>query len=156
MYKNVLLNSLAIGIGALFIFYALHSSSQEGEATVDVEVNEEVYQKPADSIEVVHFRGTMQCWSCVAVGEYALKTITEKFPEEYAQGTIVFKEINGELPENRDIVMKYRARGSSLFVNAIIEGEDTIEEEVQVWRLVSNEARFIAYFEERINTLLGR
>ncbi len=110
----------------------------------------------ADKIEVVHFHATQQCWSCITVGEYALKTIKEKFSEEYKNGTIVFKDINGELPENRDMVIKYQARGSSLFVNAIIDGQDNIQEDVTVWRLVSNETQFINYFENKLNKLLGK
>ncbi len=113
-------------------------------------------EAPADKIEVVHFHGTQQCWSCVTVGEYALKTIKEKFPEEYANGIIVFKDINGELPKNRDIVIKYQARGSSLFVNAITDGKDKIEEDVTVWRLIGNQSQFINYFEDKLNKLLGR
>jgi len=111
---------------------------------------------PAEKIEVVHFHATQQCWSCITVGEYALKTIKEKFPEEYKNGTIVFRDINGELPENRDIVTKYQARGSSLFVNAITNGKDNIEEDVKVWRLVNNERQFISYFEDKLNNLLGK
>lgn len=109
----------------------------------------------ADKIEVVHFHGTQQCWSCITVGEYALKTITEKFPEEYKNGTIVFKEINGELPENSTIVAKYQARGSSLFINAVANGQDNIEEDVNVWRYVSNESQFVGYFEKKLKSLLG-
>ena len=110
----------------------------------------------ASNIEVVHFYGARQCWSCITVGEYALKTIKEKFPEEYANGTIVFKDINGELPENRDIVIKYQARGSSLFVNTITGGEDNIEEDVAVWRVVGSESQFISYFEKKLNKILGK
>lgn len=110
----------------------------------------------AEKIEVVHFHATEQCWSCITVGEYALKTIKERFPQEYVNGTIVFKDINGELPENRDMVMKYQARGSSLFVNAITNGKDNIEEDVTVWRLVTNENKFIDYFENKLNKFLGK
>ena len=110
----------------------------------------------AEKIEVVHFHATQQCWSCITVGEYALKTIKEKFPEEYKNGTIVFRDINGELPENRDMVIKYQAGGSSLFVNAITAGKDNIEEDVTVWRLVSNESQFINYFQDKLNKLLGK
>jgi len=110
----------------------------------------------AEKIEVVHFHGTHQCWSCITVGEYALKTIKEKFPEEYKNGTIVFRDINGELPENREMVIKYQARGSSLFINAIINGKNNIEEDVTVWRLVSNESQFINYFQDKLNKLLGK
>lgn len=110
----------------------------------------------ADKIEVVHFHATQQCWSCITVGEYTLKTIKEKFPEEYKNGTIIFRDINGELPENRDIVIKYQARGSSLFVNAVTAEKDNIEEDVTVWRLVSNENQFISYFQNKLNKLLGK
>jgi len=110
----------------------------------------------ANKIEIVHFHATQQCWSCITVGEYALKTIKEKFPEEYQNGTIVFKDINGELSENRDIVMKYRASGSSLFINAISGGVDNIQEDVTVWRLVTNEDQYINYFQNKLNNLLGK
>ena len=110
----------------------------------------------AEKIEVVHFHATQQCWSCITVGEYALKTIKEKFPEEYKNGTIVYKDVNGELPENKDMVQQYRASGSALFVNAIAGGKDNIEEDVTVWRLVSNENQFVSYFENKLNKLLGR
>ena len=111
--------------------------------------------QPADKIEVVHFHATQQCWSCTTVGEFALKTIKERFPEEYQNGTIVFKDINGELPENNVIVTKYQASGSSLFVNAIICDRDAIKEDTTVWRLVSNEQQFMDYFETKLKTLLG-
>lgn len=111
---------------------------------------------PADKIEVVHFHGTHQCWSCITVGEYALETVKNKFSEEYQSGKIVFKDINGELPENKEIVIKYQARGSSLFVNAISNDKDSIEEDTTVWRLVNNQEKFTDYFENKLKTLLGK
>jgi len=111
---------------------------------------------PADKIEVVHFHGTHQCWSCITVGEYALKTIKERFPNEYASGKIVFKDVNGELKENQEIVLKYQARGSSLFVNTIRDDKDDIVEDTTVWRLVGNESQFTRYFENKLKILLGK
>ena len=111
---------------------------------------------PADKIEVIHFHATQQCWSCITVGEYALKTIKEKFPEEYASGKIVYKDIDGELKENQEIVVKYQARGSSLFVNAIRDEKDDIAEDTTVWRLVNDESQFISYFEKILSSLLGK
>ena len=111
---------------------------------------------PADTIEVVHFHGTQQCVSCITVGKLAKQTIEEKFPEEVKSGKIVFKEINGELPENQAIVTKYQARGSSLFVNAIRGEKDDIVEDTTVWRLVNSEAQYIHYFEGKLKTLLGK
>jgi len=109
----------------------------------------------ADKIEVVHFHATQQCYSCITVGKYALKTIQERFPKEYEDGTIVFRDINAELPENRDTVIRYQARGSSLFVNGITGGQDHIQEDVRVWRLVNDEQAFMDYFEGKLKELLG-
>ena len=111
---------------------------------------------PADSIEVVHFHGTQQCSSCIAVGKYALQTIQEKFPDEFASGRIVFKEINIDLKENNDIVTKYQAGGSSLFINAIRGTTDDIAQDTTVWQLVNNEEKYIQYFEGKLNALLGK
>jgi len=110
---------------------------------------------PADKIEVVHFHGTHQCWSCIAVGEYALETIKNKFSEEYQSGKIVFKDINGELPENKEIVTKYQAGSSSLFINVTRNAQDNIAEDVTVWRLITSKDKFTDYFENKLKTLLG-
>ena len=109
----------------------------------------------ADKIEVTHFHGAQRCFSCIAVGQYTIKTIQERFPSEYKNGTIVFRDVNGELPENRDLVVKYQARGTSFFVNAITNGRDQIEEDVTVWRMVSSEKAFMDYFEKKLKDLLG-
>lgn len=109
----------------------------------------------AERIEVVHFHGTKQCASCIAVGAFAKKTLEESFPAELKAGRIVFKDVNAELPENRDIVLRYQARGSSLFVNAISQGQDHIEEDSTVWRLTTNEEQYKQYFERKIRDLLS-
>ena len=111
---------------------------------------------PADKIEVVRFHGTHQCWSCITIGKYALKTIQDRFAEEYAAGKIVFKDINIELPENQEIVTRYQAKGSSLYVNAIRDGKDDIKDDVTVWRLVNDEIQYASYFEGKLKRLLGK
>ena len=110
---------------------------------------------PAEKVEVVYFHGTQRCAACIAVSQYARKTVENKFPEEYQSGRIVFMEVNGELPENQELVMKYRARGSSLFVNAIRGGRDDISEDTRVWRLVGSEPQFTSYFEDKLKGLFG-
>jgi len=156
--KNYVISAI-IGVVVILALAAIGMSKNpqtESNANTPKGNNIEVAAVKADKIEVVHFHATQQCWSCITVGEYALKTIQEKFPEEYKNGTIVYKDINGELAENRDMVMKYKASGSSLFVNAITEGKDNIGEDTTVWRLVSNESQYISYFQDKLNKLLGK
>lgn len=155
---------VVLAIGGLFLLNALGSNRQTNSQT-QVQTQPPAKQNmptnnvspsPAEKIEVVHFHSTNQCWSCITVGEYALKTIKEKFPEEYGSGKIVFKDINGDLKENQELVLKYQARGSSLFINAIRDDKDEITEDTTVWRLVSNESQFISYFEKKLSVLLDK
>ena len=164
MSKKVIVGTL-IGAGVIAILAMASSGSPKSpEAAADNQNNLSQLSdrglssklQTAEKIEIVHFHATQQCWSCITVGEYALKTIKEIFPEEYKNGTIVYKDVNGELPENKDMVMKYKSAGSSLYVNAINSGSDNIEEDVAVWRLVSNERQFLNYFESKLKKLLGK
>ncbi len=159
-YKNMThqskLTLLAIGISAVVLCSALYMTSPQKNSVAgsSAETQPPSSGKVVDKIEVVHFHATQQCWSCITVGEYALKTIKEKFPEEYSKGMITFQDVNGELPENRDLVIKYQARGSSLFINTITDGEDNISEEITVWRLVGSEVQFTKYFEGKLRKIL--
>lgn len=160
--KPVLISIIVIGL--LFVaFTLLNNSKKFKEPTVipaqagtnTVTSSESMSVMPADKIEVVHFHGTQQCVSCITVGKFALQTIKDKFPDEYASGKVIFKEINGELPENQAMVMKYQAAGSSLFINAIRDEKDSISEDTTVWRLVNSESEYTTYFEGELRKLLG-
>ncbi len=162
MNKKIIISICATLIVTLFFIFKNSSASNQA-SSISTEpqkennstlTNQEVL--PVDKIKVVHFHGTHQCWSCITVGEYALQTIKDKFPEEYQSGKIVFKDINGELSENKEIVIKYQARGSSLFINTISNDKDSIEEDITVWRLVNNQENFTDYFENKLKTLLGK
>jgi len=146
--------AITLAVIITLVVFSLGSPKSETNTLDQDQSLMSVAGRPADKIEVVHFHATHQCWSCITVGEYALKTIKEKFLEEYRSGKIVFKDINGELPANKDIVAKYQASGSSLFINAIKDGKDNIQEDVNIWRYVSNEATFINYFEDKLRSLL--
>lgn len=173
--KEIIKSVVGIGILTLLIVLGISSSKTKDVSKIEsditqqeqlpVNINNQFEQqaqtplenkKSAQKIEVVHFHATQQCISCITVGEFALKTIKERFPEEYTNGVIVFKDINGELPENKDMVMKYKATGSSLFVNAITDGLDNIKENTTVWLKISNEQDFMNYFENELKNLLGK
>lgn len=108
-----------------------------------------------DKIEIIDFHGNRRCYSCEIVEKFTQKTLDEYFKEELKSGKIVFQSINGEDPQNKSIVQKYQARGSSLFINAIKDGKDNIQEDVKVWRLVGKEESFKQYLKNKINNYLN-
>jgi hypothetical protein len=99
-----------------------------------------------DKLEIFHFHGTNQCYSCVTVGDYAKETLDEFFSKEIEEGIIEFKHINAELPENRDLVMKYGATGSSIWIGTYVGDEFTAEQNVNVWYKINDNEIFKEYF----------
>ena len=110
--------------------------------------------KSADKIEVVNFHRTQRCWSCSTLGKLSEKTVNEKFADEVASGRVIFKAVNVELPENKEIVNLYRASGSSLYINAIKDGENNIVQNIKVWKYLSDESAFTSYLETQLRSLL--
>ena len=76
-------------------------------------VLEENLQKEAanestvEKVEVFHFHGTHQCYSCKTVGAYAEETVKTYYADEVEKGRVEFRSINGDLPENKEVTIKY-------------------------------------------------
>lgn len=69
-------------------------------------------------LEVFHFHPTRQCRSCQLLGDYANATVTTCFADELESGKVVFRHINLQLDENREVVRQYGAHSSSLWLGA--------------------------------------
>ena len=113
-------------------------------------------KQKAEKVEVFVFHSTHRCASCITMGKYAGETVDEYFQPELRNGKIEFREINVDLPENKELANKFKAAGSSLFINAISDGKDNITEDIKVWQLIFNEAQFKSYLKDKLNKLLGK
>ena len=99
-----------------------------------------------EKIEIYHFHATQQCYSCKTVGAYAEETINTYFSDELNSGKVVFASVNIDLPENKELVNKYGAKGSSLLIGIYYkDGSFTKEENVNVWYKISNKEDYMSY-----------
>jgi hypothetical protein len=153
-----IVGGIALVIVSIFVLQLFVKGKSVDDCTDSVEdvctLSVDSEKITADQIEVVHFYGTQQCWACVVMGDYAKKTIESRFPSEYESGRIVFLKVNVDLPENSEIARKYRAYGSSLFINFIYDEQDHISEDVAVWRLLNSEVQFIKYLGDKLEKYL--
>jgi len=109
-----------------------------------------------DKLEIYHFHGNHQCYSCLTVGDYAEETVKTYFADELESGKIIFGHINAELPENRDLVMKYGATGSSLWIGVYRkDGSFSKEENINVWYKINNKEEYMAYLKGIIEQKLA-
>jgi len=141
----------AVGFGLLILLAVISFNSRAETAEAG-----QTSKQSADKVQVYLFHATQRCTTCIAIGKLAGETIAEYFQPETRDGKIEFKEINIDLPENKELAKKFQASGSALYINAIKDGQDNISEDINVWRLTTNEVQFKGYLKDKLNNLLGK
>lgn len=146
-----------VGILIWSIFDSNKKSNLESNNTQNIKANilETQEVKPAEKIQVFLFHSTNRCYSCITAGKYMKETLDQNFSAELKAGKIEFSEINVDLPENKEVANKFKASGTSLFINSIIDSKDSIEEDTQIWRLVSNQKSFSDYISDKLRKIIG-
>jgi len=152
--------SLAL-VSVLFLMLLFSSgcvgSDKSNNSTSDVVLNEEnSVLNEVEKIEVIHFHGNNQCWSCITMGDLAEETVNTYFKDELESGKITFQHMNGELSENYDIVKKYGVTSSSLWLGVYYkDGTFSKEQNINVWYKLNNKEDFMAYLKGVIEQKLG-
>lgn len=108
-----------------------------------------------DKLEIYHFHGTQQCPSCKAIGAYAEETANTYFADELNSGKIIFEHVNIDLPENKDLVIKYGASGSSLWLGVYSGEKFSAEENINVWYKIKNKQDYMTYLKGVIEQKLA-
>jgi hypothetical protein len=108
-----------------------------------------------EKVELVYFHRAQRCYSCMYAEEGVRYTLETYFAEELADSTISFDVYNVEDENNAEIIEKYGAYTSSLFINTVQDGEDHIEEMNTIWLVVGDEEAFIKDVRDWILRSLG-
>jgi len=159
MQKKIIILIIVIAIVGVGFFVARNGNKPTEAQSQNNQIagNQSKEEKQSvEKIQVFVFHATQRCYSCITIGKFAGETVNEYFQPELRDGKIEFREINVDLPENKELAHKFQASGSSLFINAIYNGEDNIAEDTRVWRLISSEAQFKSYLKDKIDNLLGK
>lgn len=99
-----------------------------------------------EKVEVYHFHATRQCYTCKTVGNYSEETVHAYFSNELKSGKLVFAHVNVDLPENKELVDKYGAKGSSLIIGVYgKDGSFSKQEDTAVWYKIDNKEDFESY-----------
>ncbi len=105
-----------------------------------------------EKIEVYHFHGENQCFSCRTIKEFAEKTVNTHYQDLLESGKMEFRSINLDKFENKDVTAKYGATGSSLWIGTYVNGEFHKKENTNVWYKVNDEEAFVS----SLKTLLDK
>jgi len=128
---------VAVGAVILFALAGLlwpSASGQTGGASAQ--------PTKADRIDVVYFHRTERCESCLWTSQAASWTISTYFPTELAQGRVTYQEVDVQKRDNAVLVYRYRASGSSLYLNYVKDGKDRIVQAYDTYPYIGNLERF--------------
>jgi hypothetical protein len=67
-------------------------------------------------VKLLYFHITDRCHTCYEIEKHVLKTIADHFQTELDSGIVDLNIVNCELPENKELVDKYMAYGSTLAI----------------------------------------
>lgn len=85
----------------------------------------ETHGKP-DRIEILYFRSPQRCVICSSIETRTKELLDSLYPDEMANGEIVYRMIELSGKENKSIADKYEAAWTSLFINRWKDGQETI------------------------------
>jgi len=134
--------ALLLVVFAIIIILASYSIMTLNSLQATQNINETA---KVEKIEIIHFHVTQQCLSCILVGGYAEETVNTHFQNELSSGKLVFMHINGELANNSDIVTKYGATGSSLWIGIYDRNGFHAEQNINVWYKINNQTEYMDY-----------
>ncbi len=152
IYKTISLILIIFVIILISIFISIINTKNNIENKKDNFIQKEYSNI---TIEIYHFHGKNQCFSCIAVGDLAEKTINTYFKEEINSKKLKFAHINAELNENSELVKKYGVTGSSLWIGSYLDGKFHKEENIRVWYKINNEQDYMDYLKNEIEKRLN-
>ena len=156
MKRKILFLYSFLFVAIVFGGFALANSKTNILANKSESIVNDQPVKSADKLEVYYFHRTQRCSTCLSVGRYTKELIQQKFSTEVERGLIEFREINIDLPENAEIVNKFKVSGQSLYINVIKDNSDNINQDINIWRLAGSEGQFKDYLQNKITGLLAK
>ena len=109
----------------------------------------------ADRVDVAYFHRTVRCHSCQYAEAATHYTVETYFHDELDSGSLTFQSIDVQDQANADIVEKYGAYTSSLFINTIKDGTDHIEQVTDIWLVIGDDEAFVEVVKKKIEKSLN-
>ncbi|MCB2229304.1 hypothetical protein KQH82_01220 [bacterium] len=111
---------------------------------------------PEHQVIVYYFHGTNRCQTCLKIEALADQAVQSGFETELAGGSVVWRVVNFDLPENKSFVDEYGLYSQALIVVDKRDGKRTDWKNLaDIWELVGNEPEFTAYVQREVSSYLG-
>ena len=102
-----------------------------------------------------YFHGTFRCSTCRTIEQYSHDAIQTYFAKELGNGTLEFRPVNIEEPENKHFIQDYQLVTRSLVLSLMSDGKETKWKNLpDVWKLVRDKDKFFQYVKDEVDKFL--
>ena len=103
-----------------------------------------------------YFHGTYRCTTCRTIEKYSKEAIEHYFAKELQNGTLEFRPVNIEEPENRHYSQDYQLFSRSLVLSLNKDGKEVKWKNLtEVWTHVGNREQFFQYVKDEVAQFLN-
>jgi len=109
-----------------------------------------------DKVIVYYFHATQRCWTCKTIEAYSEEAVRTGFAEHLASGTLEWKTVNIDEPENQHFVEDFQLATRTVVLVNVVDGVNKDWKRLdRVWQLVRDKPAFVDYIWENTNDFLA-
>jgi hypothetical protein len=136
--------------------YALHTTFRDLHKTGG---DAKVLSSPGDPprVYVLYLHGNAKCITCEDILDRTTETLHSVFQEHLEDKNVIYREINVDLPENREYAATFEYFATSV-VLALYEGGElrSWKNLDKVWDFADKPSAFDPYFTEELTAMLAK
>jgi hypothetical protein len=130
-----------------------------GEATGQLQERESSNKPKAkihtSKVIAYYFHGTFRCTACRTIERYSQEAIEQYFTNELQNGTLEFRHVNVEEPENRHFIHDYQLFSRSLVISLVRQDKEiTWKNLADVWKHLRDKEKFFRYVKNEVEQFL--
>ena len=91
--ENLMITGAALVCALLLTLFTGCTGISPGTESQDRGDSSTAVLSDITKVELYHFHGNQQCYSCVLLGDLAEKVVKDNYPDEIASGKLVFGHI---------------------------------------------------------------
>jgi len=108
--------------------------------------------KPSHYLVATYFYNTFRCPTCRKLEEFSEKSVQNNFADNLKNGTIVWRVVNVDEPENQHYNKDYQLYTKSLIISEVRDGKEVRWKNLEkIWTLVRDEEKFEEYVKSEID-----
>lgn len=153
-----LLLTFVIASAAYFVFTETTKKNSPARLAEETSVEPPVTARADTESKVVvyYFHATKRCWTCKTIEAYSEEAIRSGFAEQLESGSMEWRTVNVETPENRHFIDDFQLATRTVVLVRVVDGVNKDWKKLdRVWELVRDKPAFVDYIWNNTNDFLA-